>query len=58
MKVDGAFFNEDGTNMDWFEFIEKIESDGLEYGGETTLITEDGDIVENHFTVGKNKEVG
>lgn len=49
MKVDGAFFNEDGTDMDWFEFIEKIESVGLEYGGESTLITEDGEIVENKW---------
>lgn len=42
IKVNGSFFNEDGTKLTWYEFIKKIESVGLEYGGETLPIDEDG----------------
>ncbi len=49
IKVNGAFFNMNGTELTWGDFIRKIESVGLEYGGETQRVDEDGKIykVEN-----------
>lgn len=43
IQVDGAFFNEDGTTLGWSEFIQKIESVGLCYGGTTLWINSNGD---------------
>ena len=45
IEVDGAFFNADDTNLTWDDFIRKIESVGLEYGGKTTPIDDEGNPV-------------
>lgn len=47
IKVNGAFFNEDGTNLTWQEFVDKIESVGLSYGGLSLPIDDEGKTVED-----------
>lgn len=57
MKVNGAFFNADGNVLSWENFVEKIESVGLEYGGETSPIDDEGNVYEvvdmKDWTLGK-----
>ena len=46
IKVNGGFFDKDGRVLTWESFIEKIESVGLEYSGQTLPIDEEGNIYE------------
>lgn len=42
IRVSGFVFNEDGTTLGWTEFIEKIESVGLEYTGKVGWVDTEG----------------
>lgn len=46
MRVDGGFFNEDGSDLTWDNFIEKIEKVGLSYTGKTLPLDDEGNIYE------------
>lgn len=43
IELDGAFFNEDGSTLTWIDFVDKIESVGLQYGGKTCPVDSEGD---------------
>ncbi|MEK3955958.1 MULTISPECIES: hypothetical protein [unclassified Psychrobacillus] len=44
MKLDGVLLKSDGTDITWQEFVTVLESNGLEYTGQSLLIDESGNI--------------
>lgn len=45
IRVDGAFYNEDDSELTWDGFIDKIESVGLSYGGLSLPIDDEGNVL-------------
>lgn len=46
IQVEGAFFNEDDSKLSVEEFISKLESVGLHYGGYSIPIDDEGNVVD------------
>lgn len=44
VSIEGAIFNYDGSDLDLFQLLEKLESIGLELGASTQPIDEAGDL--------------
>ncbi|MCY8934477.1 hypothetical protein MOE21_18015 [Bacillus atrophaeus] len=46
LHIEGALFNEDGTEFTYNNFIKLIESNGIEFGGQTCVITDEGKFLD------------
>lgn len=46
LHIEGALFNEDGTEFTYDDFIKIIESNGIEFCGQTCVITDEGKLLD------------
>lgn len=46
LHIEGALFNEDGTEFTYDDFIKIIESNGIEFCGQTCVITDEGKFLD------------
>ena len=46
LHIEGALFNEDGTEFTYDDFIKLIESNGIEFCGQTCVITDEGKLLD------------
>ncbi|MGE6627908.1 hypothetical protein [Bacillus pumilus] len=51
LHVEGTFFNEDGTQFTYGEFIKLIESNGIEFGGSTCIQDDEGNFLSDSGVV-------
>ncbi|MCY8856386.1 hypothetical protein [Bacillus atrophaeus] len=46
LHIEGVLFDENGTKFTYEDFIKLIESNGIEFCGQTCIVTDEGELLD------------